>query len=248
MITIINPYYDNPEMLIRQFRQWRSYSPEVLRCLKVIVVDDCSPNYPAKNVLVGIRWGVEKFNFQFRFSLYRIKVNVRWNWLVCRNLGAEEADKDSWLLLTDIDHLVPDDTMNYLWWGVENGKFNKKRFYLFARVDAPNLTPYKRHPNSYFMHRDLYWKIGGYDEEFSGHYGTDGMYRRRAVRVAGEGRPLDVPLIRYPREVIPDASTTEFKRKEGRDPDILKNIRREKKLAGRIDDIKVLTFPWEKLL
>ena len=122
--------------------------------------------------------------------------------------------------------------MNFLSEGVENGKFDKEKFYLFSRVDAPNLTPYKRHPNSYFMHRDLYWKIGGYDEEFSGNYGTDGMYRRRAIKVAGEGIKMDAPLIRYPREVIPDASTTEFHRKEGRDPNVLPNIRREKRLAG----------------
>jgi len=248
MITIINPYYDNPSMLIRQFRQWGSYSHDILRRLRVIVVDDCSPNHPAEDAVAIINHYLNVALTGFQFRLYRIKVNVRWNWLVCRNLGAMEADEGSWLLLTDIDHLVPDDTMNYLWWGVENGKFNKKRFYLFNRVDAPNLTPYKRHPNSYFMHRDLYWKIGGYDEEFSGNYGTDGMYRRRAVATAGEGRPLDVPLIRYPREVIPDASTTEFTRKEGRDPAALSNIRRRKRLAGRIDDIKILSFPWERLL
>lgn len=242
MITIINPYYDNPGMLLRQIRQWSSYSPTVLEYLNVIVIDDCSPNYPARIFLDNYK------DFGFRFMLYHIKVNIRWNWLVCRNLGAMQADKNSWLLLTDIDHVVPDDTVNFLCSGVISNKFDKKRFYLFARVDAPNLTPYKRHPNSYFMHRNLYWKIGGYDEEFSGNYGTDGMYRRRADKIAGRGIEMDVPLIRYPREVIRDASTTEFKRKEGRDPDALWKIKKKKEENGRLNDIKILSFPWERLL
>ncbi len=247
MITIINPYYDNPGMLLRQLRQWNSYNDNIH--FEVIVCDDCSPNYPAFDAAVMCSDNIAvKQIAQFPFQLYRIKENIRWNWLACRNLAAHKADKNSWLLLTDIDHLVPDDTMNYLWKATNAGAFNKKKFYLFSRVDAPNLTPYKRHPNSYFMHRDLYWKIGGYDEEFSGHYGTDGMYRRRCVATAGEGVKMDVPLIRYPREVIPDASTTEFRRKEGRKKSDIHDIRKKKQAEGRADKPWTLTFPWERLL
>ncbi len=55
-----------------------------------------------------------------------------------------------------------------------------------SRVDAPNLTPYKPHPNTWLLTTDLFYRIGGYDERFSGFYGTDGEFRNRVQRTADE--------------------------------------------------------------
>lgn len=240
-ITYVYPYYNNPLMLVEQQRIWSEYPAAVRAGIEVIVTDDCSPRAPARLFIRGSR------NFQLR--LYRILVDIRWNWIAAKNLGAFHADENSWLLLTDIDHAVPPATILRLLKGVDSGEWRRDRYYTFDRVDAPEGTPYKIHPNSYFMHRSLFWKVGGYDEELSGFYGTDGYYRSLLDRtVLGGGVHLNgVNLVRYSREVIPDASTTDFQRKSHIDKDGRKHDIMKKKLRANQPPV-VLRFPWERLI
>src|SRR3546814_13261121 len=58
----------------------------------------------------------------------------------------------------------------------------------------------------------------GYDEWFTGIYGTDSMWRARLYGVAKQGFLKHVALTRYWRDLVPDASTTTLPRKEGRVP------------------------------
>ena len=46
----------------------------------------------------------------FPIRLFRIREDRRWNWLAARNRGAHEA-ADGWLLMTDMDHVIPEATM-----------------------------------------------------------------------------------------------------------------------------------------
>ena len=88
------------------------------------------------------------------------------------------------------------------------GKLDERKVYRFSRVDAPDMTPYKPHPNSWVFTRGMFNRIGGYDERLSGFYGTDGEFGKRVERATAKVVLLDEVLIRYPREVIADASTT----------------------------------------
>ncbi len=240
-ITFIYPYYNNPGMFIEQQRIWNSYPADVLHRVEMIITDDCSPRAPALDHVMGVR--------QFLLRLFRIGVDVRWNWIAAKNLGAYHAAENSWLFLTDIDHVIPVETVERLLAGLLIWEFDRNRYYTFDRVDAPNLTPYKVHPNTYFMHRSLFWRVGGYDEEFSGYYGTDGYYRALVERVTpgGETHLNGVNVIRYPREVIPDASTTDYKRKDKRDRHPRKRNLMKRKLEQGLPP-KALTFPWEQLI
>jgi hypothetical protein len=55
------------------------------------------------------------------------------------------------------------------------------------------------------------------------------------------------PLIRYPREVIPDASTTTYGRKEPQDVENVQRIRRERERLEAWYPLRV-TFPWTREL
>jgi hypothetical protein len=57
----------------------------------------------------------------FAFSLYRMGVDVPWNMDACRNLAASQAKTD-WLLLTDIDHLVPEKTWRKITAALDPGR------------------------------------------------------------------------------------------------------------------------------
>ena len=240
-ITYVYPYYNNALMFVEQQRVWGNYSQDVRNRVEMIVTDDCSPRAPARFFVQDPR--------NFNLKLYRIGVDIRWNWIAAKNLGAHHAAEDSWLFLTDIDHVIPELTVRALLDRLDRGKLDQDRYYTFDRVDAPGLTPYKTHPNTYFMHRSLFWRIGGYDEDLSGFYGTDGYYRALVERVCRrkEFRVPDVYVIRYPREVISDSSTTDYKRKEPVDSSPRKKEIMKTKLREGLPP-KALSFPWERVL
>jgi hypothetical protein len=223
-------YYENPGMLAEQQRVWRAYPPEVKAAFHVIVTDDASPRWPAQPEVrdVGLA----------SYTLYRTLVDVRWNWLFCRNLGVEKAPTD-WVLLTDIDHVVPVETLRYL----QEVKLDPRKVYRFARVDAPDLTPYKIHPNTWCLTREMFDRIGGYDERFSGYYGTDADFRDRVIANAKAVVILPTPMIRYPREVLADASTTSYGRKEEQDAINVARIRNERARIFGWRPLRV-TFPY----
>ena len=241
-ITLIYPYYENPGMFVVHQREWLEYNHHV-REFEVIIVDDCSVSSPAsENVIVPK-------NFPLR--IYRINKKVDWNWRAARNIGAHAADTGSWLLLTDMDHLVPRETFDKLKKLIA-GKVNNQNFYTFDRVLAPVFIEYKNHPNSYFLHRSLYLTIGGYDEIVSGWYGLDGVFRRRLERGSKGAIHLNgYKLYLYKRDVISDASldASVMARKEHRDKEGLQKVRDE--LKSRFQSgIRPLTlsFPYERVL
>jgi len=167
--------------------------------------------------------------------------------LACRNIGAKHAKSD-WLLLTDMGHMLSAQSMVLLLRVLSKGRLRRDFVYLFTRVDAPDNKEYKPHNDSFLMTKELYWKIGGYDEELAGNYGTSGRYRKRAYDTAAGHQRLEIPLTRFPREVIPDASTTAFVRKgKGRDPYAIRNIEKKKEAEGRAGQVCVLSFPYERL-
>lgn len=192
-VTFVYPFYDNPRFLARQIEQWWAYPPDLRRYVRAIVVDDGSPlpaTLPAER--------------PFPMRLFRIERDVPWNWLAARNIGAHEAET-TWLVLTDMDHVIPAKTAEALVFGLHD----HRRIYAFWRRESTGaaVTP---HSASFFLTRSLFWKIGGYDEALSGHYGTDGDYRRRAQTVA-EFRVLTDVLIRH--EFDEDSCTTRYRRK-----------------------------------
>lgn len=219
VITLIMPFYINQGMLVEHIKLWSGFSVEVRDHMRVIVVDDCSPTGTAMDALTEVT--ARQAN-SVPLQVYRIGVDVRWNQDAARNIGAKHAET-SWLLLTDIDHMVPERT----WKAIMSRKLDPQKVYQFARVSAPKMDPYKPHPNSWLMTKEMYDRIGGYDERLAGFYGTDGDFRDRQRQQSGETIRLKEPIIRVPRSHIPDASTTTYLRKQPEDQGIraIKDIR-----------------------
>ncbi|MEN6621483.1 MAG: glycosyltransferase family A protein [Smithella sp.] len=237
-ITLINPYYQNPGMVLKQIERLNSFDKATRKNIEYIVVDDGSPiGQRAEEVL-------KKAKITVDFKLFRIIPDMPWNWREARNIGAFYA-KHEWLLLTDIDHM----TTQSFWDGVHSMELDPKKFYIPDRVQfyEPEKPPraYKRHPNSYLMAKKFYWDIGGYDEIFAGAYGSDGMYRR-LCEAHGQLVNLPYPLELYSRDVIPDASTRNLPRKDGRDPNALNDIREYKQ--EKMLNSQVFKLPFKRVL
>lgn len=230
-VTFIYPYYDNPLFFNRQIDHWFNYPMWLRQYLSFIVVDDCSPESPALDVLRKN----ERWRWLDEFSLYRIDVDVRWNWLAARNIGAHKA-LDGWIMLTDMDHMIPVKTIVSL----ISGSHDPGIIYRFSRRERGE-QPIHPHPNSWFMTRRMYWKVGGYDEALSGHYGTDGEYRRRCAATA----PIRIMTDELHRwEHDGDSSTRRYLRKQPEDAGAKQMIKARKK------DWKprVLSFPYREIV
>jgi hypothetical protein len=223
-VTLLLPYYENQGMLAMQLEQLSTYDPETLQAFRLIVVDDGSQQHPAHISSCPVP-----------FELYRCLVDVRWNWIFCRNLAVSRVDTE-WILMTDIDHLVPASTARALVFD----EHAPDVAYTFSRISARSREPERSHANSWFMTRALFDRVGGYDERFAGCYGSDFDFATR-VRATAAIAQLPSELERVPRSLVADASTTAYTRTEriGRIPKILRQRGDEKPLR--------LTFPWERV-
>jgi hypothetical protein len=226
--TLIMAYYENKDMLSAHYAMMRKFSKEVRKNMRVIVVDDGSPFNPATPGDCGCP-----------LEIYRINVDIRWNQDAARNIGAHYAQTE-WLIVTDIDHMVPEATWQY----VQTFDPVPNTTYKFNRVSAPAMDPYKPHPNSYFINKQIWDRIGGYDERFAGYYGTDGDFRDRLNQHSAVDQ-MKPHLIRVPREYIHDASTTRYARKTPADAAI-RDIKGER---SRIPGWRPLTlsFPYDRV-
>lgn len=236
-VSLVMPYYSNQTMLAKQFEIFNSYPEHLKPFLEVVLVDDASPMGERAEEVIK-QQGLSLPNIQLR--LYRVLTDLRWNQHGARNIGAKEA-KMQWLLLTDIDHIITPELMTAL---IE-GQWEEKAFYMFDRIHWHDKSPKPAHPNTFFMTKKYFWKAGGYDETFCGHYGTDGHFYRQCQEV-GRQRHISIPLELVGRDSIPDASTRTLQRKEGRDPDATQDIKDFKKRNGI--KVQVLRLPWKKVL
>lgn len=243
-VTLIMPYYENASMLALQYSEWAEKWPvEARERFKVILVDDGSQNAPA--AAVARPEGLPAL------EIYRVTEDRPWHQHAARNLGAHVAP-DGWLLMTDMDHVLTGKNAAALLKRL--GRMNPNMIFTLRRVEADTGLPTlgrdgqpKPHPNSFVLTRELYWRIGGYDEDLCGIYGTDGNFRRRAFTTGRPDHLKKVALTRYWRDLVPDAST-DAPRKEGRKPGDKKRALEAKATRGEAGVIKVLQFPWERVL
>lgn len=224
-LTVVYPYYENPVFLAKQIENWESWPVDLRSMVRIIVVDDGSPERPASEVLR--HWPHAR--------LFRIGVDVRWNWLAARNVGAYHAD-DGWLVTTDMDHVIDRQALTALVYG----QHDKRIIYRFSRREHTGQEIHP-HPNSWFYTRSMYWAIGGYDEALSGYYGTDGEYRRRCARTAGVRIMKNCVLERHER--LGDSSTIRYLRKQPEDAAVKKMIR----ARGPGWRPRTLSFPYEEI-
>lgn len=112
---------------------------------RVVIIDDCSP---------------EPLQAPPGVDCYRIDTNIPWNQPGARNLGFQESE--GWIVCADIDHLITKENVE----DILKLKKEKGTIYYLGREDSDSW-------NVYLIHKDDFEKIGGYDEDFSGHYGYD---------------------------------------------------------------------------
>jgi hypothetical protein len=234
MLTILHTYYDNPKMLACHMQEWERYSALTKSKLQIIVVDDCSQKFPAKEVL--------EFPKGIQGRCFRLTKNVLYNTLSARNIGFYNA-KTKWVLNLDIDHMISAYNLNQLLSIIST--LDENRIYQFRRIEMFTGEEKGSHGAGILLTKELFWKMGGYDERLSGrYYGTSGVHHRRFRMVAGEYVQLPIPLFMFDCRVIKDAINTESTQCRMNNKE--KDKAYCKKLKG--GKIKTMSFPYEEVV
>jgi hypothetical protein len=246
LLTLIVPYYRQPAMLLQHLLLWEELPAEVRSQIRLLIVDDGSPE-PAEPVV--------RAHPISKAMLYRIDVDIPWNRGGARNLGSTEA-KTPWLMHVDIDHVLPYENVIALLkliGTLQHGKWYRFRRFRMGAADEtrgkdkadPKATfvEIKPHIDSYLISRDLYWRTGGYDEDYSGCLGGGSPFLRRLETFAPV-EVLDIALHVYTRHVVPDSSVVSL----SRDTSEYSKRRRVKEKMGNTVPKNPLRFPWSRVL
>ena len=164
-LSYVTTFYFNQtdsSSVLELLRRYASYSGDILDRLQFLLIDDGSPipvELPA--------------DLDLNILALRIPADVPWNHAAARNLGAVYARSDK-LLLTDVDHEFPEDTLRSI---LALGEL-RRTMYMFHRLTEHG-APWKHHSNTFLLSRGRYLELFGYDEEFCGHYGReDDLFRQ----------------------------------------------------------------------
>lgn len=257
LITMVVPYYRQPNMLRKQLETWANYPQEVYEAFDFIIVDDCSPEL-AIDVIRPFQ-GLERR--PARGHLYRIDKDVPWNRGMARNLGTKMTTTP-WVLHVDTDHVVPADTAAWLATPGnllrESGR-KMKTWFRFQRIrigaadetrkkdkadPRSELAAIHPHIDSYICTPQDYWKAGGYNEDFSGVLGGGSPFLKEMAKANGEAGVLDHPLHVHTRHSISDSSEHTL----SRDPEAFKRRKAEiMKARGTLRGHDPIRLPWHKV-
>ena len=222
-------------MLELQWREIASYPAEIKAEIEVIVVDDGSPQFPAIDV--------RRASGLPAFSIFRVSKDIRWNQDAARNIGAHEA-RAPWLLLTDIDHVVPASSLV----AILEEERSDQSFYTLGRIKFYGGEVRESHPNGYLMTKKLYWDIGGHDEDYAGVYGKDFLFRKRALRRSNEVHLPDIVLARVGTAAVKDAGTTTITRENTLLRRVWGYLLEWFKAMKLWRGVQTLSYPYEKVL
>lgn len=197
-LSYITHFYCNQQSLdtvLSLLREYESYPADLLDAIEFIIIDDCSP----------LEYEVPSLNLNYQWL--KITTDIQWNQGGARNLGVTYAKSDK-ILMTDIDHAFPAETLRYL----VNASAPGRKFYKVYRQDKHGKT-YEGHANLFFMSRARFMRFWGYDEEYCGHYGAEDYRFVKFHKYHGsQQRYLPASAWCYERELDRDTSYHSLKR------------------------------------
>lgn len=160
-LTIVMAVYGQPRMLWKQLDTILHYPEDVLDRLNVVIVDDCG--VPEVEVRL-----IENLDcFAKSAKLFRVTQDIPWNQMGARNLGMHHSK--GWCLMIDPDMVFDGPMMARMIQAAE--KMQRGQVGKWALKHTSNGTLDTSSPNTWLVHRDDFFAVGGYDEDFAGHKG-----------------------------------------------------------------------------
>jgi len=230
-------YYEEPFRLRNLIEAWKRWPGNV----DIFLVDDGSEKYPALDVIKDLHFE----DWQPTLQLWKVTRNLGFNSHGCRNLIAKYAQTDV-IQFFDIDMIMHEGDIARLKSKIiEDDGIAHHRMY-FSEDQTHQDHP--GHFNCFAIHKDLFWKAGGYDESFTGHHYGDREFLQRVFALGPKKIKTDLIYTLDRRgkhgSVNPDVDKTEYRDEFHFDTPLPEN--EVKKLVGTVHTR--LNFPFIKLI
>lgn len=196
-LTVVQSYYDQPQLTDCWWKAMRAYPDEYVAKLKWVFVDDGSP-----------RWPLEiPDDIKERFSLrhFRVTEDIAWNEMGARNLAMKNTE--GWVLMLDADYTIPRSSLKVVF---SDAFMPVAKHQYVPKGRRYQSTDFLHYPiNLFFIHTDKFWEANGYDEDFAGHYGFSDTDLLRVLSNGlhgGRYKMRDIWLDHYQRDQVENAS------------------------------------------
>lgn len=185
MISINVTYYNEPRLLKWWYDSIVQLSEQGYDFI-LNIGDDGSMKDPAINFF-------EKHTPSKNMHLFRVKHDIGFNSHGTRNLLMKNTTTD-WNWMSDIDRQYDQKVFK----GIHFWEDELKQGHYYSFKEARKDTPDGFSLNEYIVHRDDFWKTGGYDEEFVNiHFGD--RYFLDTLRRVAKRQKMDVWVVKYVR-------------------------------------------------
>lgn len=148
-ITLGTTYYENPEYLYRFLNLHRG------RVDEIIIVDDYSTKFPAEHL----------FNQEDNVKLFKVNKDYGFNSHGCRNLIMNQARND-WVCLLDVDREFASSGADIE--KIYDQELDEANLYKFVVHVHKIGNCVHQSVNDFLIHKNLFFSVGGYDEELQG--------------------------------------------------------------------------------
>jgi len=238
-LTIVHPVYCEKDRFDRIIETWKGYSDEIKRATTLSIIDDFSIQPVHEWTPPSVRKRLD-----FNLLIHRIMDDLKWNTPGALNLGVHTAPTD-WVLMMDSDCIMHEDSLRKLLFELTP---NEEHAYFFMRKRITN-DPIKAGLNrplscSILIHKLLFEKVGGFDEDFtgsrSGGYGAfDWDFGNRIL--ANRRCVVDIIITEYIDKGVQERTNV------SQDNLIInRRLLRSKQRGDTPRNIKRLNFKWEK--
>ena len=179
-LAILIHVYNAQQVTQEQVDAWATLSHQVTESLEFLIADDCS-----EQPLQLRRYGLP-------LRLLRITTDIPWNMAGAKNLLHAQSTAP-WLLFFDVDNRVKPEQLGQLCAMLD--QLDTKTIYMFPWI-LDGAEQEQPHINTFLIHRDTLESMGGFDEDYCGHYGYEDVLfhhlaeRRGLPRVLMQGMPF----------------------------------------------------------
>lgn len=237
--------YGQPLMLFEQLAAIFAYQRQILEDLSLVVVDDCGK--PAVDI--------EPFKpisaFMQSVKLFRVTEDIPWNQHGCRNLAAQQSS--GMLLFMDPDMIFDGPMMSRM---IEAaGKLQRGHVIKWGLKHVNSGKLDMTSPNTWIIHRDDFFSVGGCDEDFSGAKGWQDTQMLDVFKSCFkiENRP-DLFANFHGTDSVPDAMVKSLDRSTKHNRKLrLKKVAQARAAGGwkrwamGRKDVSRIRFPWTQL-
>lgn len=244
-LTLVMAVYGQPLMLAKQLATIESYPAEVANYLDLVIVDDCGTPPVTVEAIEEIDGYVKSA------KLLRVEKNIPWNQMGARNLGMHVSK--GWCVMIDPDMVFDGEVMRRMMLAAR--KLARGRFIKYGLKHVGSGRLDMSSPNTFLLHRDDFFAVGGYSEDYAGAKGWSDV-TMQDVLVSSYKMEARADLFAnfHSTASIPDAmvmtldrSVTENRKKR------LKHVAQAKAAGGWArwakarKDAPRLNFPWKSI-